>query len=447
MTACASPSASAGSPKKTSSSPVAGHDSRLRIVPAVPKDHTAIFHFLKTAFQGPSWDEFRISLEDPFYRAGDRLLLQCGDQVLAHVHLTHRVMRFGAIEIPVGWVGWLGTLPACRRQGHGCRLLTAAEDQMVRDGAMVGYLWTRIPDYFKRFGWVVCGRRHFWRAGAREVLAGLSARGLHTAASRRLSIRPWRRVELGSLMRIYNHQAAGAYGPLIRTEEYWQWLVHRRGYDQIFVALDGPDLLEIEDRNAPIIGYAAVHAESIVEMCSAPRRFGASVGLLVRLCRDTIERGSHTVTLYAPSQDRLHRLFRAVGGTLCTPIADQEVVLMAKVLVPDRLLELLRPELLARAHAAVLPPETSWQLSTESHAHRFHFDGSSVSIESQPPGQGLLLEAADFTRMALGYLSWREVLGQRRSEPHIHGAIKLGRTLFPRLPQWHPPLDDLPARD
>ena len=66
--------------------------------------------------------------------------------------------------------------------------LTAAEEQMVRDGALVGYLWTRIPDYFKRFGWVVCGRRHFWRAGAREVLAGLSARGLHTAASKRLCL-------------------------------------------------------------------------------------------------------------------------------------------------------------------------------------------------------------------------------------------------------------------
>ena len=56
------------------------------------------------------------------------------------------------------------------------------------------------------------------------------------------------------------------------------------------------------------------------------------------------------------------------------------------------------------------------------------------------------MNVADFTRMALGHLQWREALSSQRLEPSTKLAAKAGRVLFPRVPFWRPPFDDLHAQ-
>jgi hypothetical protein len=52
---------------------------------------------------------------------------------------------------------------------------------------------------------------------------------------------------------------------------------------------------------------------------------------------------------------------------------------------------------------------------------------------------------ADFTRLVLGQIDWDCAVAEKRIEPSTSLAQQAGRALFPRLPLWLPPLDELMA--
>ena len=412
----------------------------------MPIDHAAVHHFLAAVFQGPRPEEYKSSLEDPFYEPHDRLLAKRGSKIVAHVHLTHRVMRFGSTSIPVAGLNWLGTLPEYRGQGLGRRLVDAAEKRMAGQGALVGLLSTAIPHFFRHTGWALCGRRSRSQNGVRDVLGALSARGLLHRQRRRLSIRPWRRMERDALVRIYNQNLDGQFGLLQRSDAYWDWLINRGAYDQINVALDGPDLLELEEVTAPIVGYSVTRGDQIVELFTAPDESRADVQLLARACGDAIERGRHWITFHGSPRDRLHKLFRIAGGTTDYTEDDGSGVLMARILDPVELFRALGGELVRRAEAAELPHPIELGLLVDG--RKYGLSITPEGILAVTPGIGrsyLALNVADFTRLVLGHLDWRRALRDGRVKASTKIALRVGRVLFPRLPAWRPPLDDLQA--
>jgi len=420
---------------------------RLPIVAATAGDHTAVYHFLVGIFQGPSRHEFKASLDDPFYEPHDRLLVQHASRVVGHAQLTHRAMQFGPLRFPVAGLGWLGVLPEYRARGHGRRLLAAAEAKMAADGALVGLLRTHIPYFFRRTGWALCGRHSYSQAGARAVLSGLLARGLIWGhRRRRLNIRPWRRMELGSLVRLYNQSLPGTFGPLERTEAYWQWLIARRAYDHLYVALDGPDLLELEERNSPIVGYAFTSAERIVELVAAPNHRTAAAQLLARCCGDAIEHGRQAVRLEAPPTSPLHQVFLVAEGVQYYREAVRGEFLMAKLLDPLRLLRTMAPVLHGRAEQAALARPVELGLLVDGRKYRIVVGAKRVKVVSRVIGRHYLhLNVADFTRLVLGHLDWDKTVREGRLMASTQVADEAGRALFPALPLWRPPLDDLLA--
>ena len=155
-----------------------------RVVPAGAGDHAAIHQLLLSVFHGPPRDAFYASLDDPYYEPHNRLLIKRGTQIISHLQLTKRVMHFGPLRLAVDGVGWLGTLPEFRRHGLAGQLMRTAERVIERDGAVLGYLSTAIPRFFRPSGWAVCGRHSHARADCRELLAQLSARGFVAGEAR-----------------------------------------------------------------------------------------------------------------------------------------------------------------------------------------------------------------------------------------------------------------------
>ena len=187
------------------------------------------------------------------------------DAVLGRRRFPWRVWRGWALRPNTATRAWAPICSARRRAGW---------PSAVR---LVGVLRTSIPHFFRRTGWALCGQASYRRADARALLARLLDRGLIPRPRRRLHIRPWLQWEQAGLQRIYNQNvlpqekgdagsaaalvAAGrklgaigrqppggrstAYGPLERTSAYWQWLLNRHGYDQLYVALEGPEQLEL----------------------------------------------------------------------------------------------------------------------------------------------------------------------------------------------------------
>lgn len=413
-------------------------------------DHSAVYQFLMAVFQGPSRDSFLAGLDDPFYEPRDRLLIKQGPRILGHVHLTSRVMHFGSLQFPVTGLHWLGTIPEFRGCGLARQLLRAADDAMRTDQAMLGVLSTRIPHFFRSAGWAVCGRHSHARAGARDLLAQLSAKSKPVlerdplASQPILTIRPWRQVELPALERIYTANTASAIGAYQRTEAYWRWLISRKNFDQIYVAIDGPERSDLDESTASIIGFVATKEDHIIELMTMPGLHCVAEQLLARACGEAIERDFHTVVLHAPPHDPLYKLFELAGGSLYQHEAHQGEVFMAKLLDPLGFLRALTPELHRRADEAGLPRPCELGLLVEGQKYCVTLTRRSAKIGVKKIGRSYLCcNQAEFTRLVLGHVDLDDAVSHGRLKASTRLAAETARILFPRLPFWRPPLDDL----
>jgi len=414
---------------------------RPLVVSARGGDHPAVFCFLTEVFQGPSRAEFKASLEDPFYEPRDRLLIKDGETITGHALITHRVMQFGPVKIPVAGLNWLGTSPSWRGQGLATHLLAAAEKQMLRDGALIGMLRTRVPVLFRHNGWALCGRQCYSQARARAVLRQLLDQGLRR---QRFHIRPYRLWEDGALVRIYDQNCLGTYGWLERSDAYWHWLVHRRAYDQIYVAMAGPEPEDLEKATSRIAGYAVIRGEKMVELMTARGARRAAAELVARACGDAIEHDREAVTLHAPAADPLHKVFLAADGTHCCHESDHGEVYMARLLDPLKVLRGLCGELHRRAEEAGLSRPLELGLLVDGKKYQLELTREQTRAVSRRIGRSYFrLNVADFTRLVLGQLDWERAWAEGRIEASTGVARDVGPLLFPNVPFWRPPLDDM----
>ena len=305
-------------------------------------------------------------------------------------------------------------------------------------------LRTRIPHFFRRSGWAVCGRHSRSRAKARQILAHYSA--APELRRQPLNIRLWRHVELPALMRIYAQNTATATGPLERTEAYWRWLLGRKAYDHIIVALNGPDKLELNEATAPIVGYAVIRQNRVVELLSDPAHPTAGLQLLARACADAIERDQHDMILEAPPQDPLHKFLAEAGGQFHHHEADDQEVLMMRLAEPALIMRRFAPLLTERWQAAGLGRRCELGLVVGEEKHLLTVSGRGVRWAAGRLGRNYLAcNRAEFTRLVLGHSDPAEAIAQNRLTASTQTALQAASALFPRVPLWRPPWDDLAA--
>lgn len=418
-----------------------------QVVPARAGDHPSIYQWLLAVFHGPSREEFHAEHDDPTYDPANRLLIKRGSRIISHAQLLKRTMNFGPLRLPVSQLCWPGTLPEFRGQGAATRLLAAVDERMSRDGAVLGLLRTRSPRFFHRAGWAVCGRHCLSRGGAHDILARYWAQP--ELRRQPLNIRLWRHFELAALMRIYAQNTSESFGPFARDEAYWRWLISRGAFHHIIIALAGPDRLDIHETAAPIVGYAVVRHNRIVELLRNEAYPTAGVQILARACSDAIERRDSEIVLEAPANDPLHGFIQTAGGTLHHRESFDGEVFMAKVFDPVGLLERLTPLVEARFRSAVERSkslEKGCELGLLAGDERFSIECGrrGVSIARGRVGRSYLAcTAAELTRLLLGHCSAREAAEQGRLTASTQSALEIADALFPRLPTWRPMWDDL----
>lgn len=437
----------------------------VRVEPAGAGDHAGIHQLLAGIFHAPSRDDFAAALEDPFYEPTDRIVVKRGMQVVGHAHLAQRVMRFGDEDLPVSVMHRLAVLPEYRGRDYGRRMLEQADASMAADGSVLGFLSTRIPHYFRKSDWVVCTRHSHAQVGARDLLAQLSVRGFAPHGQNDdITIRPWRHVELPSLVRLYRERMSKAYGPLERTEAYWRWLVNRFA-DHIFVALAGPKRFDFDFHDDSIVGYVVVEDDAILELVAAEKSPGVKERLLARACGDAIERDHHVVRLHLSPDDPLWRAVETAGGKLHRTEACDGEVNMVKLFDQAEFLRRLLPKLQQRLHDPAAPASAS---SANGHAGLQPMKSEELARATElglvvgdlklclalshkgvklaggtSSKASIRLSSADFTRLLLGHLDLEEAATSGRLKASSQRALRLAAALFPRLPLWHLPLDDL----
>jgi hypothetical protein len=314
------------------------------------------------------------------------------------------------------------------------------------DGALVGMLRTSRPHFFRKSGWALCGQSNYRRADARALVARLLDRRMIPRRRRRLHIRPWLQWELAALARIYNQNLGSLCGPLERTAAYWRWLIGRRGCETVYVALEGPDQLELGEVNTRIVGYAAIRGDQIVELMASPDCPRAAAELLYRCCGDAIERDCHSLVLHAPPGCPLFELFDEAGGSGPPHASDRAEVQMMRLINPLEFLQRLSSEFAGRVTAVGLSRPFELGLLVDGQKYQIELGVESVGITSERMGRSYLrLNIADFTRLVLGQLDWDVAVADSRLECSTALASTAGRALFPSLAHWRPPWDDMPA--
>jgi predicted N-acetyltransferase YhbS len=390
-----------------------------------------------------SRDNLLASLDDPFYEPCHRLVIRHDGRMLSHVHLSPRTMRLEKLQLPVSVLSGLATWPEYRCLGLARRLLAAAEQTMASEGAALGMLRTSIPHFFRAAGWAVCGRHSISRARPRDLLAQLVPHP-DLALEQGPLVRPWRQVELPALMRLYQSWSRSCSGTFERTEAYWRWLISRKHFDQIFVAIHGPDRQELDNVCLPIVGYVVVRGHEVLELVADPSHPRAAEQLLARACGESIERDFTTLVYHAPPNDALHDRFEAAGGTRIHHESASGEVFMVKPLDPMGVLREMCGQLHDRAEQRGLPRPCELGLLLHGQKHRLAITRRSVKLAGRRLGRSYLrMNDAEFTRLLLGHVRLDEAVANGRVEASTRVALDTAAALFPELPLWHSPLDEV----
>lgn len=428
-----------------------GTDETFRIVPARAGDHHDLHALLVSVLHQPSSAEFHAQLDDPFYEPSDRLLVKRNHQIVAHARVANRQMHFGGALMPISTLSDLVVLPEYRSEGCATELVKAAEQSIVKNGSRMAFLRTRQPEFFARHGWTIGVRHSYSTAGARDILSRLQqldAPAFNPLAPDvvPLNIRMWRHVELAALTRLYSQRIQYSFGSLSRSDTYWQWLVSRRAYDSIYVAIEGPDKLELNDALTPIVGYAVMREGRIVELVTAPHHEDVAAQLLSRACGDAIERDLHYVRLDAKPDEPLHRILAEAGGRYCGDESDNGEVTMVKLFDPMQLLVDSLDLLHQRAKAADLSMPCDLGLLIEGQRYVISIRQRTVKLLQEKLGRSYLeCELTDLTQLLLGHLKVAEAVDAGRIVASTRVATETASVLFPQLPFWRPAFDELQA--
>jgi hypothetical protein len=286
------------------------------------------------------------------------------------------------------------------------------------------------------------------------LLAQLSARGVPQADDA-LVIRPWRQVELPALMRLYTERFARASGPFVRTEPTWRWLVSRQDVDHLFVAIEGPDKFDWQAAELPIVGYMLMKDDRVLELVGADRQADVSEllkgprpsvaeQLLARACAESIERDDYNIKFHAPADDRLHQLFRAAGGEI--PAADYQLgeSFLIKIFDLPGLIRRLAPVLQRRLVDADGPRSAELVFCVGDARWRLNVSRRGVKFGTGPLGRNYIrLDRDDLVRLLMGQLDLEQARLAGQLKASSRGTLRLAQSLFPVLPYWRAPWDDI----
>ncbi|MBC8871942.1 MAG: GNAT family N-acetyltransferase [Planctomycetes bacterium] len=414
-------------------------------------DHPAVHQFLLAVFHQPSLGEFQAQLDEPSYEPNDRLLAKRSGHIVGHVRTVNREVLFGECILPVSTVCDLATLPEFRGRGCGSNLLELAERRMLENGAVVGLLRTKAPQFYEKRGWARCGGQRCSTAAPRHILSRLSE--VESQERSPLGIRPshlhirfWRHVEQAALGRLYEEGTRGAFGPFVRSEAYWRWLISRRAYDRIYIAIEGSPKLDLDDTMHSVVGYAFSKEGRIVELMTAERRSDAAWRLLARACGDAIENDEHEIRLDAVPGHPLHQMIIASGGVNRCTEDESGHVSMVKLLNVERLISLLKTQLHRRAVEGRLTIPGELGLLIDGCRYVLEITRRSVKLSPGRFGRSYLeCDTAELTQLLLGNLGIEEAVATGKLTASTRVALEAARVLLPQVPLWYPPLDDLPA--
>jgi ribosomal protein S18 acetylase RimI-like enzyme len=393
-------------------------------------DHEAIYQTLLHVFQGPDRETFLGALGDPSYKPEQRMLVKVEGRVVSHVHLTERVVRYGSSTMAMNGVLWVGTLPEYRGLGFAQNLMRLADGRARETGVALQALNTGMPKFYRPLGWGACGRQCLGQTLSRNLPQ--VSDGVIEGRGGFWHVRPWRQVELNDLMSLYDHQYARTNGSIVRSEDYWRWMIGRRYAHVIWVACQGET----------VRGYAFVKDHRILEIATDPAHPQALKALLGRVRAEALERAYPQVLVHAPLDHPVIEAFRQASGKVIDQEEWEGSTSMYHIPNLEKFLAAALPELANRANAAGVPLPLELGLTVGDRRWMLHVEGEKSRFEPDKLSRRhLTLSPSALVRLLMGHTDIDRAVEEDGVESSTGTALDAARVLFPIRPIWRSPLD------
>jgi predicted N-acetyltransferase YhbS len=397
-------------------------------------DHEAVYQTLLHVFHGPDREAFLGALSDPAYRPDQRLLVKVDGRIVSHIHLTEREIRYGSVKLAMNGVMWVGTLPEYRGLGFAQNLMRLADERARATGAVVQALTTGMPQFYRPLGWGVCGRQTYGLTLSRNLPQAVD--GVVEGKGGAWHVRPWRQVELGDLMHLHDLQFGSTTGSVVRSEEYWRWLIGRRYAHVIWVACQGE----------AVRGYAFVKDHRVLETAFDPAHPQALRALLGRIRAEALERAYPEVLVHAPVDHPVIDVYRTASGRVLDQDSADGQVSMYHVPDVGRFLKAILPELNHRASQAGVSLPLELGLTVGDQRWLIHIEGKSSRVEPDKLSRRhLTLSQASFVRLVMGHTGVDAAAAEDDFTASTATALDAARILLPVQPIWRSPLDSATA--
>jgi ribosomal protein S18 acetylase RimI-like enzyme len=331
-------------------------------------------------------------------------------------------------------VMWVGTLPEYRGLGFAQNLMRLSDDRARETGAVLQALTTGMPQFYRPLGWGVCGRQTVGVTLSRNLPQ--VSDGVIEGRSGFWHVRPWRQVELNDLMALHELQYSGTAGTIVRSEDYWRWIIGRKYAHVIWVACQGE----------AVRGYAFVKDHRILEIAHHPGHPQALKALLGRVRAEALERAYPEVVVHAPIDHPVLDAFRTASGKIIDQDEYDGTVSMYHIPNIEGFLQAILPELLQRVHHARTAVPLELGLTVGDRRWLLHIAARKARVEPDKLSRRhLTLSPAALVRLALGHTGIDRAALENGFEASTSTAIEVARILFPVRPIWRSPLDSATA--
>lgn len=416
----------------------------VRIVAGRAGDHFRILALLNEYYQANLAEDFQSHLDEPAYSPTDRLLATRRGDLLGQVHVLRQFGWFAGQRIPLVALRDPAILPQWGGNGLAFDLIETAESTARLEGAVLATCRTGDAESLNERDWSVCRGQGFTRANTRTVLAHLTPLAESRQRFGSLEVRTWWHYELDAIEPLYDAAVRDNWGMLHRSNESWRWLVGRKAHDQILIALEPSDgRANGNGHSSPVVGYAVVRDARIVEMVTSDHHTQARVQLLLRACRDALDRDFHHIEVHTPATDPLHELLVTGGGSWQSDPAQLGGQWMLKLLAPDRWIERLEPLLFERARQTGIARPLELRFAVGQGGYVLNFTRRSVRLEKidYPAQADVTCDPVAFQDLLVGNLTPGVGVSLGRlilSDPSHEATLS---ALFPAHHFWQSPFE------
>lgn len=427
-----------------------GDTARFRLTSSHEGEQFAILQLMKHCLFQYDENEFHSQQERPDYDPRERLTFRLGNQIIGHIRCVPQQIWHGGSLVSYLRASEFVLAPEYVDMTNVDAFFQCLDESFDHFGGsfMMHRTSAAMAKRLTRFGWVALSSNFRSTAATEPFLVSVRGESQSEISDRRankesgLWIRLMRQVEADALVSLYEKSFRANQVGTPRSAAMWDWLIRRKAFDALYVAIRGGNKLAFEDAIERIAGYAVVKDRQILEVITQPHEKAVKVPLINRICSDLYEANHREFRLEAPVSDQVHSILQQVPSGKNSPPGEEILVRMPN---PIQHLAEFCSVLHQRAVARNLELPLDLGLLVEGEKYCIHLGKRKGTLTDGRLGRSYLeLSGGQLVRLVLGDLLLPSLVESGQLHASTQVALNTAMKLFDYDPPWFPAVDVLP---